>query len=81
MDGHTILISINGRVVNMKNKQNTDIGDFKITKLPTVNENISLSSMGTRRSYLIEKYKRARQRRHRSSQVRIGRLIKSLEED
>ncbi len=65
----------------MSIKKNTDIGDFAVTKVPTVNENISLNQMRTIRSYHIEKYKKKKAKRLRHSQVRVSRLLKDLEKD
>lgn len=60
-------------------KKNTDIGDFPVTKLPTVEKNVSLRDIKTSRGHLIMSTAKKKQKRLRESQVRIGKLLKDFE--
>ena len=62
-------------------KQNTDITGFKVNKLPTVNENCSLSYMPTAYVARVARYKKIRETRLRNSQMRVTKALIELEKE
>ncbi len=62
-------------------KKNTDVSNFKINRLETVNENISLSKILTERDYFLKRAKDRRSKQFARSEMKVYRIIKKIEKE